>query len=87
MIASCRVARHVTRDLLAPQFVFRAVNVVQLRMADPTTDESVDVCGDANLRLEAAPLVYSGSATFWDEPRNRALRYNPCPLKGVSSTV
>ena len=64
------------------QFVFRATNVVQLRIAAVTSDKSAEVCADNRLQLLDAPLIYYGTPHFWKEDRNQDAQYNECPLKG-----
>ena len=65
------------------QFVKRTINVVQWRIGDSSTLLDKSICDNRTLVLEAAPLVYyPHSSGFWNEERNAALEYEPCPAVG-----
>ncbi len=65
------------------QFIFRGVNVVQLRIADTTSDEASEVCSDSRLKLMDGPLLYYDPVYFFEEERNRDIKFLDCPLKGM----
>ena len=65
------------------QFVKRTINVVQWKLGDESTVIDRSICDNSTLVLQAAPLVYyPHSSGFWNEERNDALEYEPCPAVG-----
>ncbi len=59
------------------------MNVVQLKIAEPMSDESAEVCSDSRLKLKDGPLLYYDADYFFEEDRNRNIKFMDCPLKGT----